>query len=530
MYKKVISKIRCYSPNHRSTPTRNYNNLYYIATREGVDLRPLEDELGPKNDVSDNATYVRYIHERPHSNGLFGNIETSDILSVCNMIRAMSENQCIYRGILSLSEEDAIALDFMDKTAWNDFLIASLPEISEILGIPATELQWVAAFHQESGHPHVHYMLWSDNMNRIQSPFISVPQQHKCRELFSNRFFAEERSQLSFYKSQTRKIILTQGKKEAQADIQRLVDEVLQQPSFRYLHRVDRELLQTSSQELLKLLDLLPATGSISYAYLSSDAKQQVDKIIAFMLQKPELNAEYNSFLNYHKKIAETYSPTKKELQIAILKGKKDIDRRLANIVLKSAKELLKDKEFYYRLIQSNLPSYYHSLLKYGISQNTIDTLKKEAKNGDATAAYLLGRIYDDPNGIYHDPATAFHYYKQAANANNADAQGILGSKYIFGKDVNADEELGRKYLHAAKDQGNEYAKATENAYDSYQTERSVYKTLSLMSDLLNNLCFANHTRKPSSVYHNSIDKSNKKLLRERARQNPHKHNKELSR
>ena len=56
MHSKVISKIRCYSPNQKNTALRNYNYLYYIATREGVDLELLTKKL--EGSPSDNITYL----------------------------------------------------------------------------------------------------------------------------------------------------------------------------------------------------------------------------------------------------------------------------------------------------------------------------------------------------------------------------------------------------------------------------------------------------------------------------------------
>ena len=108
MYNKVISKIRCHSPNQKNTPIRNYNTLYYIATREGVDLAPLSEE------ESDNATYARYIHERPKSNGLFGqNIDTQDINAICSHIRNISKSHCIYRGFCHYRRRTPNNWDFL---------------------------------------------------------------------------------------------------------------------------------------------------------------------------------------------------------------------------------------------------------------------------------------------------------------------------------------------------------------------------------------------------------------------------------
>lgn len=517
MYNKVISKIRCHSPNQKNTPIRNYNTLYYIATREGVDLAPLSEE------ESDNATYARYIHERPKSNGLFGqNIDTQDINAICSHIRNISKSHCIYRGILSLSEEDAKQLGFLDKSAWNDYLRLAMPEIAETLGIPVSEMVWVAAFHKERGHPHVHYMLWDSNPAHIRSPFISVPQQHKCRELFSGRFFAEERKALNAQKTAIRNTIAENLKEGMQNDIQKLVSDICSQPSYQTLHRINQQFLDDASCELLKLTEHLPKSGSIKYAYLPPEVKKEVDLIVQHLISNPELQKEYNSFLNFHQKIAETYSPTKKELHVAILKGKEDIDRRLANVVLNAAKTLRKEKEIYYALQNTKLPSY-QELLKDKISEATILALQSEAEKGDSQASYLLGRIYDDPNSGYYNPDQAITHYRKAVDNGNRAAKSILGSKYLWGKDVEHDETLGRKYLHEAQEEGDEYAKGTETAFDNYQKERANYCAVSLMTNLLQSLCYTNQTRCPSSVYHSGIDRNNKKAMKEVARKHQHK-------
>lgn len=517
MHSKVISKIRCYSPNFKNTGVRNYNYLHYIATREGVDLKPLKEEL-----AADNETYMRYIHERPRSHGLFGNIDTDDLTSVLKVMKTVSKKQCVYRGILSLSEEDAKELGFMNKDAWNNYLLLALPDISEILGIPASELQWVAAFHNEKGHPHVHYMLWTSNPTHVQSPFISVPQQHQCRELFSGRFFAEERSILNIQKTKQRNQVIESGKQDTQTELQRLVDDICTQNEYRVLRKINRTLLNESSKKLLDLVEHLPVKGSIKYAYMPPDVKGKVDHLVKAIINKPEIKQEYDAFLNYHKQIAETYSPTRKELQIAILKAKEDIDQRLANVVLKAAQELRKEKNIYYAIQNTRLPGY-QTLLKNGISQETISALQSEAETGNAQAAYLLGRIYDDPETAFYDPETALRYYKQSADKDNPYAKGVLGSKYLWGKDVEQDIKLGRRYLHEATENGYQYAEDTETAFDSYQQERAQYCAVNLIGRVFKSICYSNDTRCPSSVYHSSYDADNVKLRREKARLHPQK-------
>ena len=209
-------------------------------------------------------------------------------------------------------------------------------------------------------------------------------------------------------------------------------------------------------------------------------------------------------------------------MQIAILKAKEDIDQRLANVVLKAAQELRKEKNIYYAIQNTRLPRY-QTLLKNGISQETISALQSEAETGNAQAAYLLGRIYDDPETAFYDPETALRYYKQSADKDNPYAKGVLGSKYLWGKDVEQDIKLGRRYLHEATENGYQYAEDTETAFDSYQQERAQYCAVNLIGRVFKSICYSNDTRCPSSVYHSSYDADNVKLRREKARLHPHK-------
>lgn len=532
MYNKVISKIRCYSPNRKNTPIRNYNNLYYIATREGVDLHPLNDEL--QEDMqkgANNELYLRYIHERPRSNGLFGSIETNDINAVCQQIKELSESTCIYRGILSLDERDAKELGFMDKSAWNDYLTLALPEVAEVLGIPAPELEWVAAFHQESGHPHVHYMLWDKRTDHVRSPYISIPQQHRCRELLSGRIFQNEQSLLVKEKNLSRTKLLNSGKLERQTVIQQLVDDICQQPSYKTLGKVNHDMLSESSKEMAELLNMLPSSGSIKYAYLPPEVKEQVGKVVATMLQKKELKNEYDQYLDYHTRLAKTYSPTQKELKVAILKCKEDIDRRLANIVLKAAQSFRKEKDFYYALQNTRFPTYKNMIKDYpeALSDETIRFLKDEIETGSNTssASFLLAKIYDDPNSEFYNPEDAIKYYQISSDADNPYAKAMLGNKYLWGKNVKQDVDLGRRLLHEAQgSKFEDYCRSAEKAFDSYQHERVNYQTVSLMSNLLQSLCRFNKTYIPSA-YERSFDTSNVKALQERFKHLQHDRAKE---
>ena len=325
----VVSKIRSESPNRRNTAVKTYNYLYYIATREGVDL----------SQQSENETYLQYIHERPRSHGLFGNIETDDIDSVLSNIKERSKKQVVFRGILSLDERDARDLGFLDKENWRKYLSQALPLIGEKFGIQSGNLQWVAAFHREKNHPHIHFMIWDQNINNVQNSFISQPQQHYCRELFSKLFTEEERKSLANKKYLSREELI----KDSKTELQMLVDEITFEEARPFISKIDKEYRQKFNNVFSELLDSLPRDKLDKlnkFQYLSPSNKEKVLSVVQVLLTNKVLKKEYDDFLNYHYRIAKDYSPSKKEIKVAVLKAKEDIEKRLCNLVLREIRDM----------------------------------------------------------------------------------------------------------------------------------------------------------------------------------------------
>ncbi|OJW69903.1 MAG: hypothetical protein BGO68_03215 [Candidatus Amoebophilus sp. 36-38] len=79
--------------------------------------------------------------------------------------------------------------------------------------------------------------------------------------------------------------------------------------------------------------------------------------------------------------------------------------------------------------------------------------------NGNATAKYNLGLMYENGWGVTQDHQKAFNFYKDAADQGNADAQNNLGNIY-YNRDGN-DEQKVQDYKEAAKC----YKEASEQGY-----------------------------------------------------------------
>lgn len=174
---KVISKLRAYSPNKKDTPTGNIKHLYYIATRKNAVI----NEYG-----SSIFGYYNY-----------GNLK-SDIQKkeVARYIKTISEEKNnVYRGIVSLREDDAIRLGYTNRKQWETMIQKNIQEIAKVMNIPFSRLEYCGVVHLKKGNPHLHYMFWDRNQ-KISRCYISEYQQNRIRDIITKGIYKEELQEL----------------------------------------------------------------------------------------------------------------------------------------------------------------------------------------------------------------------------------------------------------------------------------------------------------------------------------------------
>lgn len=65
--------------------------------------------------------------------------------------------------IVSLRREDAERLGDNNARAWQMLLRSHTQELADALRIPLEDLKWYGAFHNESHHPHIHVIAYTDD-------------------------------------------------------------------------------------------------------------------------------------------------------------------------------------------------------------------------------------------------------------------------------------------------------------------------------------------------------------------------------
>ena len=312
MVSPVVSKIRCYNPNDKKSKERNREYLKYIATREGVDLTPL-DEL-------------------KDGYPLFGNFDCKHIKNTAKTIENMTKQGInVYRGLVSLNEKDAISHGYDSKQYWADLLKKVMPDIAKEFDIPLEHLKWTAAVHMEKGHPHCHYMFWSSKPI-IKDPFITIGTQNKCRELFSTEIFRQEREQLIIDKTAARDLIIDFGKNIMADEKEYLVQRKI--PG-----RFKKEETDTLAKLIVQLSDKLPDKGRLTYGFVPLEIKKEVDKISTYLFSMSAIKNEYQNYIQLNKDIMKTYSASKEKTKVKIEDAISDLNTRVGNQIIKTAKE-----------------------------------------------------------------------------------------------------------------------------------------------------------------------------------------------
>lgn len=346
-----------YLKKNNKTSYSVFRHVEYIATRPGVDIKKEEDiakdEMSLLNEqlsavpsaaespAQDINASIRYIAQRPGVaaekgvHGLFGNFDTSDLSKTAYHVSNLVEDgRTIFQGVLSLREDDAVETGYDQKQNWIDYLNKMLPQLGSRLGIPASNLRWCAAFHPKKGHPHCHYILWSD-VDEVRDPFISTAKQNEYRKIFSDEIFREERQREMINKTLFRDILKDTGGEITSELFQELVKNPIWLPG-----NFSSQELQDLSRQLAQMYLAMPSHGRFAYKLMPEEVKTALDNISKQILNLPAMRDNYQSYLNAAATVAATSSPTIDSREISRQKAIFDLQKRIMNKILDVCREM----------------------------------------------------------------------------------------------------------------------------------------------------------------------------------------------
>lgn len=433
--------------------------------------RAIEDNI---HAAAGRKTYADYIATRPRAervgtHGLF----TDDGVEV--KLDEVSEELDAHNGnvwtvIISLRREDAERLGFGEGKRWRDFLRSERQELAENFKIPPDNLQWYAAFHNESHHPHVHLIVYSEIENE---GYLTKKGVENLRSVFARDIFAQDL--VSVYERQT----------EHRDELKKISTERI----IEIMQSLKKETENHSELEekLLRLADRLSKTkGKKVYGYLKEDVKALVRSVVG-ELEKDERIAElYRLWYEQREEVIRTYTET---LPPRVPLSENETFKSVRNAVIRTAMDIvhsiMPDIETDRDKISFRGPTYAEVEKKYRPDFKTTwelyywakDLLEYDnedysphraawlleacAKRGNTVAKYRLGKMYLEGEDIEKDAAAAIRWLTEAAEEGNEYAEYLLGKTYLNGKDIERDTEKAERYLRRAAGRGNKYAAYT---------------------------------------------------------------------
>lgn len=265
---------------------------------------------------------VSYYGERPGveklgRHGLFS--QTDDKIDIDKVADEVANHEGIlWTHVISLRREDAERLGYNNAGVWKELVRRNALQIAEAHKIAPSEMQWYAAFHNTTHHPHIHLMVYSKD---TKQGYLTNKGIEDMRSLFAKDIFRNEMYQAFTLETQMRDGVRIEAKKR--------IDELLR----------GAETPTSASEEIQNLYvrlisQLSNYKGKKVYGYLPKNIKQTVDAIVAELAKDGRISELYSEWNKANReKLSVYYDKKKPDIPLEENKEFRDIK----NAVIRSA-------------------------------------------------------------------------------------------------------------------------------------------------------------------------------------------------
>lgn len=418
----IILKCRYLSPRAKSHAG---NLIRYIATREGVAIDKREN-------------YVGYIAMRPGAekrgaHGLFHAGETP--LALSKVAREVVAHEgIVWTNILSITRKDAERLGYETGEAWRTLLKANTHLMADAMKIPAGDLIWYAAFHNEAHHPHIHMVAYSKG----KEPYLSEAGIQKMKSAFAREIFREDLLPLYAMQTERREAI---GK-----ETEKTISEILSAPA-------KNPVLIAKFTELSTRLKMVK--GRKVYGYLPGPLRKLTDEILTELSKEDALAACYAAWQEGQRSIETIYQDAPRKAPQSLSENK--AFRNLKNKIITEALSFAMQELTFEELPETD-EGFFPETEEDGVPKRS-----KQAAAGNLSQLfdwYFEAKVClsDDPENEYYDPEKGEELLRLSAAGGLAVAKYRLGMELLTGKNFAKDAEEGIRLLWECANQGNQYA------------------------------------------------------------------------
>lgn len=265
---------------------------------------------------------VSYIAERPSveklgKHGLFS--QTDDKIDLDSVAEEISNHKgIVWTHVISLKRTDAERLGYNSADKWKKQVRKNMLEIAKAHNIQPSDLQWYAAFHNTTHHPHIHLLVYS----KSGQGYLSNKAIEAMRSAFGNDIFRNE--QYKLFKQQT------EYRNRLKDKFDELLEAVLD--DCNYIFEPSPQLFNLIL-ELRKQLD--NCKGKKVYGYLPKKAKDIINEILNALMKDENLSALYDKWNEINnEKLSLYYDNKSKSIPIEDNKEFRSIKNKIIQAVL----------------------------------------------------------------------------------------------------------------------------------------------------------------------------------------------------
>lgn len=420
------------------------------------------DRIGKKEN------YIGYIAMRPRveksgSHGLFS--YSDEPINLSKVAKEVGNHDgVVWTTVISLKREDATKLGYDNLPAWKTLLRAKSQDLANAMGVPITDMKWYAAFHNESGHPHVHLVSYSTG----KEPYMTRQGLEKLKAAYAHEIFKNDLYEI--YENQT------EYRDELRAESKEKIAEIIREINGKKYENETLELmLKTLAEKLQK------HKGKKVYGYLPKEIKNLVNGVIDELMRDNDLQKLYELWYEQRENVLKTYRdkmPARlplsgneefKSVRNAVIAEAMNLSFSETSTVEETPaepteKEIEKSEKKPRKDYKTAWQFYDWAKAcadKNGEEYNpefAVKLFTEAANSGITVAKYKLGKIFLNGDGVEKDIPKAIEWLKQAATEENEFAEYALGRLYLQGEEVEKDTVAAEDYLLKSASHGNKYA------------------------------------------------------------------------
>lgn len=288
-----MSKLIFRSNYFKNEPAVHRSNyIKYLGTREGVEMNP---DTMPRFFFEDQdmhgkkENYIDYISGRPgvalnegEQHGLFSypgaKIQLEQVMD-----EVANHKGTVWINVVSMKREDAQRLGYENISAWQNLVWRHINDLSSNFSIEPDNLQWYAAFHNESHHPHIHLVVYSKDE---REGFLRKGGLKNLKSSFTNDIFGDELQLMYSAKTEWRNQLKEQARQSLLHSLHKL-DKC----------NIDNPTIEPMVSELGEHLKNIK--GKKVYGYLHKNIKDEVDRIVDELGKIPEVKECYERWIEY---------------------------------------------------------------------------------------------------------------------------------------------------------------------------------------------------------------------------------------